>query len=92
MLFRSYSKTDIRENPASLVIVMPHKKYNLKYRAFDFEQQPFVPGQWNKITADYMTPRPYSEADKFEIYAWYRGNSEIWIDNFQVEAFVRKDP
>ncbi|HRS38591.1 MAG TPA: hypothetical protein P5292_05365 [Bacteroidia bacterium] len=87
-----YSKTDIRENPASLVIVMPHKKYNLKYRAFDFEQQPFVPGQWNKITADYMTPRPYSEADKFEIYAWYRGNSEIWIDNFQVEAFVRKDP
>ena len=37
-----------------------------------------------------MTPRPYSEADKFEIYAWYRGNSEIWIDNFQVETFVKK--
>ena len=35
-----YSKTDIRENPASLVIVMPHKKYNLKYRAFDLNSNP----------------------------------------------------
>lgn len=86
-----FTPGDIHKNPASLAINMPHKKYNLKYRAFDFEKQPFVPGQWNKITAEYMTPFPYSEQDWFEIYVWYRGKDvPIYIDDLQVEVYEKK--
>ena len=85
-----YSKGNIKDNPASLVINMPHKNYNLKYRAFDFEKFPNKPGEWTYLQVDYMTPFPYSGKDHFEIYAWYRGKTEpVFIDDLKVESYVR---
>ena len=69
---------------------MPHKRYNLKYRAYDFEKYPSKKGEWNKIEIDYMTPYPYSEQDHFDIYIWHRGKKNIWIDDFKVEAYLKK--
>lgn len=85
-----FSETDIKDNPASIVINMPHGDYNLKYRAFDFEKKPFTPGEWNTISIEYMTPFPYNENDSFEIYVWYRGKSQLFIDNMKIEVFDRK--
>lgn len=85
-----FSTGDIRENQTSFVINMPHRKYNLKYRAFDFHKQPFVPGQWNHFTVEYMTPFPYSEDDEFEFYTWYHGKGEpVYIDDLNIEAYIR---
>ncbi len=86
-----FSSGDIQKDPASLIINMPHKKYNLKYRGFDFEKRPYIPGQWNKISAEYMTPFPYNENDIFEFYVWYRGNeAPVYIDDFQIEVYDPK--
>ena len=85
-----FSSGDIREDQTSFVINMPHRKYNLKYRAFDFHKQPFVPGQWNHFTVEYMTPFPYSEDDEFEFYTWYHGKgAPVYIDDLNIEAYVR---
>ena len=85
-----YSEADIKGNPASLIINMPHRRYNLKYRGIDFEQRPFKRGEWNHLEFDYMTPFPYSESDHFDIYIWHRGKENLWIDDFRVEAYVKK--
>ncbi|MFN8143483.1 MAG: glycosyltransferase family 39 protein [Bacteroidia bacterium] len=86
-----YSAGDIQKDPASLIITMPHKKYNLKYKGFDFEKYPHVNGQWNKITAEYMTPFPYNDRDFFEFYIWYRGTeAPVYIDDFRIEVFDPK--
>ncbi|HRH66698.1 MAG TPA: hypothetical protein PLU53_10415 [Bacteroidia bacterium] len=86
-----FTPGDIHKDPASIVINMPHKKYNLKYRGYDFERQEFVPGQWNKIIAEYMTPFPYNEKDFFEFYVWYRGNgTPVYIDDFKIEVYDPK--
>lgn len=84
------SELDISENPTSLVINFPHGDYNLKYRAYDLEKYPFQKGKWNDLKIDYMTPYPYSEKDTFQIYMWYRGKNEIYIDNLKVEVFEKK--
>lgn len=88
--FDYYSEIDIKENPASLVINFPHNKYNLKYRAFDLDKYKFEKGTWNSLKIDYMTPFPYSEKDYFEIYIWYRGKNELYIDNVKIEVYEKK--
>ncbi len=85
-----FTEKDIKENPASIVINMPHKKYNLKYRAYDLEKLPSKPGEWNEVTINYMTPYPYLESDHFEIYLWHRGKSVLYIDDWLIESFEKK--
>ncbi len=85
-----YTNVPVKDNPLSAVFNMPHKKYNLKYKAFGFEEQPFVPGVWNQIKIDYMTPYPYDVSDPIDIYFWHRGNFPVYIDNVKIEAFEKK--
>ncbi len=85
-----YSDADIKDNETNFVINMPHHKYNLKYRAFNFSQFPWKKGEWNKVEFNYMTPFPYSEKDHFEIYIWHRGKQTMWLDNMHVEAYLKK--
>lgn len=85
-----YYEGDIKEKWTSLVINMPHRKYNLKYRAFDLYKVESKPNQWNYMQIDYMTPFPYDESDKFEIYGWYHGKGgPVYIDDLKVEKYVR---
>jgi hypothetical protein len=46
--------------------------------------------QWNLITADYMSPELLSKSDKLEVYVWYPGKENIWIDDFKIEFFDPK--
>ena len=85
-----YSDSDIKDNETNFVINMPHKKYNLKYRAFNFASQPWKQGEWNHVEFDYMTPFPYSEQDHFDLYIWHRGKQSIWLDDLKVEAYLKK--
>ena len=85
------SEGDIKENETHLVITMPHGKYQLKYSASNFADKPHKDGEWNTYSFDYMTPFPYHESDHFDIYIWHRGNKNIWLDNFQIEAYHKRD-
>ncbi len=86
-----FAGTDVKENPGSIVINMPHgKDYKLKYRCFDFEKYPFIPNAWNHISFDYMTPHPYLESDNMQIFVWHRGKQNFYIDNLHIEAFHKK--
>ncbi len=85
-----YSEVDIRDNETNFVINMPHRKYNLKYRACHFSEFPWKKGEWNKVEFDYMTPFPYSEQDHFDIYIWHRGKENIWLDDLKVDAYLKK--
>ena len=46
--------------------------------------------QWNLITADYMTPELLSRSDELEVYVWYNGKENIWIDDLKIEFFNPK--
>jgi hypothetical protein len=86
-----YSDIDIKENPASLVINYRHNDFFAKYREFVLEKYKFEKGKWNTLTVDYMSPFPYSGKDLFEIYMWYRGKNELFIDNLKVEVYEKME-
>ena len=88
--FDYFAGADVKENPASVVINMPHGDYLLKYRCFDLEKMPFTPNAWNHVVLNYMTPFPYLTSDKIQIYLWHRGKKDFFIDNLHIEAFEKK--
>jgi len=85
-----FSEKEINDQEIIIVINMPHRKYNLKYRAYALSHFLWKQGEWNKAEFDYMTPYPYLQDDKFEVYIWHRGSSTVWIDDFKVEAYLKK--
>lgn len=65
------------------------KKEHLKYRAINFNMSSgFVPGSWNKLTMDYMTPEVTNGNEIVNAYIWYSGSEKIWIDKFVVKAYT----
>jgi hypothetical protein len=78
-------------NQALLVIDFKHKGKIYKFRAFSFNDFGIEakPGQWNRLSYDYLTPEVRSVDDILEVYIWYRGKSPCYVDDFSVDAFER---
>jgi hypothetical protein len=89
--FYFYTENDLKENPLWLIINTRHRDFNQKYRGYQIEKQPYELNKWNYVQFDYMTMFPYSTNDIHEIYCWYRGHSKVYIDNFKIETYARKD-
>jgi len=87
-----YPKADPIANEAKMVISMRHRWDNYKYRIYSMNADTvnLQLNQWNLITADYMTPELISRSDKLEIYLWYEGEEDIWIDDLKIEFFDPK--
>jgi hypothetical protein len=91
--FMYFTKYDMKESPASLVIEMDHNKgkYIEKYRNWNIEKFDYKNNQWNSFSVDYLTPYPLSvKKDIFKIYVYVRGAKELFIDDMHVEVFERK--
>lgn len=75
------------EAKCSLVITCNINGTAFKYRMLELEKQNLIPGQWNKVSMDYMTPYLDDKEDMVQTYFWYRGDKEILIDDFVVNIF-----
>lgn len=76
-----------------LVLTTVNKKgQHVKYKAITFDtENPFIPGEWNKLTIDYQTHEYYNVGETFVSYVWYTGKQQVWIDKFEVIAFTLDD-
>ena len=83
---------DIQENLHLVFSTKNKSDGELKYRAYSFanQQKEFIPGQWNLITADYLTPEVQSKDEIVQSYIWYNGNDEVWIDDFKIDLYTEK--
>jgi hypothetical protein len=77
------------EDESLLVIHFNYEGRAYKYRAVSFKNQgiEFIPGEWNRISVDYMTPEVRTLKDPVKVYLWHRGQGEIYVDNFMLEVF-----
>jgi hypothetical protein len=91
---RYRSQVDLKDNPASLVIMMDRYgkggRDKDKYRAIDLEKREYKTGEWNYICYDYQTPLPLSIYDKLTVYVWHRGQFPFFIDDMKVEDYTPK--
>lgn len=74
----------------NLVVVFEYKKKKYKYQdqGITGDNIKLVPGQWNTITMDYLTPEVRSVDDILKVFVWFRGKKPIYIDDLRVEAFT----
>lgn len=82
-----YITCEPEDAKCSLVITCNIDGKAYKYRMLELEKIVLVPGQWTKVTLDYMTPYLDDKDDIVQTYFWYRGDKEILIDDFTVTVF-----
>lgn len=71
----------------SLVTTCNHRGTNYKYSFLPLETRSLVPLQWNKVSLAYRIPEAIDPGDLVQVYFWYRGKSEMFIDDFMVVTF-----
>lgn len=65
----------------------------MKYRGISIRQLKgkFVPGQWNNIRFDYLSPEFMPEDAILKVYFWNNTSSKVWIDDFKIYLYTLKD-
>lgn len=86
-----YSKIPFKENPGSLVVTCNHEGLNYRYETISFEKENLKPGQWNKIVMYYLTPESPDPDDMIQVYVWYRGKNELYVDDLKIELSEPKE-
>ncbi len=86
-----YFTCDPKEVLANLVMTCNHMGRNYKYKSVVFENLDLKPDTWNEITMDYLLPFIPDESDQLQVYFWYRGEKEIFLDDFTIRVFEPKE-
>ncbi|MCX6252163.1 MAG: hypothetical protein NTX61_15620 [Bacteroidetes bacterium] len=82
-----YSKESFTSNPVSLIITTAHKSKLYNYRNLNLETLNLKPNQWNQVMLNYFSTVNPDPEDKIIAYVYYRGNTEIFIDDVKTEIF-----
>jgi hypothetical protein len=86
-----YSKFPFPENPGNIVVTSNHKGLNYRYEAIMFERENLKPGQWNQVVLNYIAPESPDPTDIIQVYLWYRGTKELYVDDLKIELFEPKE-
>lgn len=88
-----YPIPDQSTDPFHLVITFQYKGMNYKYRTLGPSQDfvHLVPGEWNKLEIDYMSPEVRTTDDELLVYLWLQGKQSVYFDDLKVETFVPID-
>ena len=71
----------------SFVTTCNHGGTNYKYIFLPLETISLIPSQWNKVSLPYRIPEAFDPNDLIQVYFWYRGKGEIFIDDIQIVTF-----
>ena len=82
-----WSKDPFTSNLTSLIITQAHKSQLYNYRYLSLEKLNLKPGVWNQVVLNYFTTVDPDPEDKVIAYVYYRGNTEIYIDDVKTEIF-----
>lgn len=74
----------------SLVVHFAHNGFAYNYKTVESKNSTIIPGQWNKLSFDYLSPEVRDTKDQFRTFFWYRGQASILLDDFQVVVFEKK--
>jgi hypothetical protein len=58
-----------------------------RYASLNLESMQLKSGLWHTVSFDYLLPPGRDPNDLFAAYVWYSGNSNLFIDDLNVEIF-----
>jgi hypothetical protein len=80
--------------PLSLVATFNHKGKAYRWESENLEKQvSLIPGTWNKLEFDYLSPDIRNSKDELNVYFWLRDQVPypVKVDALHVVAYERKD-
>ena len=86
-----YSEYPFSSNPGSLVVTSNHEGLNYRYESILFERENLKPGEWNRVTLSYLAPESPDPKDIIQVYVWFRGTKELYVDDLKIELFEPKE-
>jgi len=78
------------EVKCSIVINSRKHTHNYKYRGLDLEKMNLEAGHWQYVKMDYLSPYMDNRDDLLKAYIWYRGDKELFIDDFTLTVLEPK--
>lgn len=73
-----------------LVATAEHKGGVYGYRTTGVSPESFVPGAWNEIRMDYLTPEVRTTKDVINVYLWHRGSTIVYYGDITATIWQRK--
>lgn len=70
-----------------LVVTFRHKGGSYKYRTSENYKIALLPGGWNTIAFDYITPEVRRKSDKLQVYIWHRDVGPVYLDYLHVDIY-----
>jgi len=71
----------------NLVFSSFHQGMEYRYASLNLESMQLKSGLWHTVSFDYLLPPGRDPNDLFAAYVWYSGNSNLFIDDLNVEIF-----
>lgn len=86
-----YIPMNYSEELPLLTLTFHHKNKTYEYKTFEILPDKLLLGDWNYITADYLTPEVRWVEDNLKVYIWHRGKNTIYIDDLVIDVYEPKE-
>ncbi len=80
-----FAPSDFKPEHLCLVTCAEHKGGTYGYHAPNIHPDALKLNAWNVLEYDYLTPEIWRKGDALKMYAWYRGNSEVFIKELKIK-------
>ncbi len=60
---------------------------SLKWEATAFDSIGYVPGEWQKVVCEVMSPISLYRDDKWIVQIWHPSKTAVYMDDFRIEVF-----
>lgn len=81
--------SNYRHDELLIVNTVEHRGGSYKYRTTETYPQQLIPGKWNSLILEFLTPEFRLNSDPVKIYLWYRGSGTVTIKDFTINSFER---
>ncbi len=79
------------EKKVWIVITFLHDSKCYNYFGSVKESEQMIPGQWNYMQIDYLTPNIRNPKDELQVYLWSLDMQTAYVDNMKVFLFTPKE-
>jgi hypothetical protein len=75
-----------------LVCTFSHKEYTYKYRTYKMMEidSAVSLNEWKYYEVDYLTPEVRRKSDPLDIYFWFTGEGNVYVDDMRFLSYIRK--
>ena len=85
-----YAEEKNHDKPLNLVVTLVHKGSKYRTKVCEVSPDTAANSSWQYRKMDYVIPYQPDQDDELNVFVWYTGTQEIYVDDLKVELFEEK--